>query len=289
MEPSVADERTLHVETLGLGGLLAEGAGEGAAPFEDRERVVLVHGFTQSGRSWQKVADELSPTNEVLLPDLPGHGRSPLATGDFPDSARLLGESCGRASYVGYSLGGRCCLQLCFELPDLVERLVVVSATAGIEDSEARIERAGSDSALADRLEAEGPDGLAAFIDEWLAGPLFAHLDGEAADRSSRLVNTGRGLASALHHLGVGTQLPLWERLRELSMPVLVIAGEEDAAYVELGERMAAAIGENALFVLVPGAGHAVPFEQPDTFARLVSSFVRGEVGPGPLNETSSA
>jgi pimeloyl-ACP methyl ester carboxylesterase len=68
----------------------------------------------------------------------------------------------------------------------------------------------------------------------------------------------------------------MWEQARALEMPVLVIAGERDAKFVALGERLAAAIGENAMFLLVPGAGHAVPFEQPDAFATLVKSFATG-------------
>jgi pimeloyl-ACP methyl ester carboxylesterase len=65
-------------------------------------------------------------------------------------------------------------------------------------------------------------------------------------------------------------------------MPVLVMAGEKDERFVALGERLAAAIGTNALFLLVPGAGHALPFEQPQAFATLIRSFVAGDVWPPP-------
>lgn len=235
-----------------------------------------MHGFTQSHASWAPVAEEL-PAGELLLVDLPGHGESPPAQGDLTTAARQLGESCGRASYVGYSLGGRVCLHLALARPDLVERLVLVSTTAGIEDGDARAARQASDEALAARIAAGGDEGLAAFLDEWLAGPLFERLDEKAAGREARLVNSAAGLAGSLRHHGTGTQLPLWERLGELSMPLLVVAGGEDPRFVDAARRIAAAAGPQALFAVVPGAGHAVCFEQPAAFARLLADFLAGQ------------
>ncbi|MGO9197715.1 MAG: alpha/beta fold hydrolase [Acidimicrobiales bacterium] len=243
--------------------------------------VVLVHGFTQTGASFRRVAELLADRTEVLTPDLPGHGGSPPATGDLETAASQLGAACGRGAYVGYSLGGRVCLHLALARPDLVERLVLVSTTAGIEDIEDRQARVAADEALADRIDDGDDEGIPSFIDEWLSGPLFRHLSEEAADRPSRLSNTAPGLAGSLRRHGTGTQMPLWERLRELTVPVLVVAGEEDPRFLGIGQRIAAAIGPNALFVLVPGAGHGVPFEQPVAFAGMVADFAAGETGPG--------
>ena len=87
------------------------------------------------------------------------------------------------------------------------------------------------------------------------------------------MVNSASGLAAALRHLGTGTQRPLWEELGAIEMPTLVIAGERDAKFTDLGMRMTQAIGTNATFVLVPDSGHAVPFEVPGPFANLVADF----------------
>lgn len=252
----------------------------GDEPADNKSTVALVHGFTQSAASWARVGELIAEENAVVAVDLPGHGRSPAAAGDLSLAAGQLGETCGAASYVGYSLGGRICLHLALERPELVERLVLVSTTAGIEDVDERAARKQADDALAERLDEGGAEGLPAFIDEWLSGPLFEHLSEEAADRPSRLVNTAAGLAGSLRCHGTGNQMPLWERLYRLDMPVLVLAGEQDPKFVDLGNRLAAAIGPNALFVLVPGSSHALPFEQPEAFARLVSDFVAGASGP---------
>lgn len=223
---------------------------------------MLVHGFTQSGQSWRRMAAELGAGGlSVETPDLSGHGSAPLATGDLASEALRLGTTYGRATYAGYSLGGRVVLHLALERPDLVESLVLFSSTAGIEDPAERAARRDADEALAARLEAGGDEGVPAFIDEWLAGPLFRHLDTDTADRPSRLVNTAAGLASSLRHHGTGTQQPLWGRLGELAMPVVIVVGEDDVKFSALGERLRTGIGQNARLVVVPGAGHAVCFE----------------------------
>lgn len=242
--------------------------------------LVLLHGFTQTGASWRPVAEELSQGHEVILPDLPGHGDSGPPTGDLNEAAGQIGDACGQASYVGYSLGGRLALHLALSRPELVERLVLVSTTAGIEDADARQERQAEDEALAARIEEGGDEALPGFIDEWLAGPLFSSLGEEAADKPARLANTAAGLAASLRRHGTGSQLPLWERLGELEMPVLVVAGGADSRFVDNGQRLTAAIGPNALFLLVPEVGHAVPFEQPGPFSKLVADFVEQGTEP---------
>jgi 2-succinyl-6-hydroxy-2,4-cyclohexadiene-1-carboxylate synthase len=246
------------------------------------QRVVLVHGFTQSSQSWAGITADLETDHLVVVPDLPGHGTSPRAAGDFGSAADQLAESCGKGTYVGYSLGGRICLHVALRRPILVERLVLIGATAGLEDHDKRSERRRADDVLADELASGGDAGLGDFIDTWLDGPLFSHLSDAEADRPARLVNHAADLAGSLRHHGLGNQLPLWEQARGLHMPVLVVAGEKDPKFVGLGERLAEAIGPNALFLLVPGVGHAVPFEQPEAFASLIRSFVAGGIWPPP-------
>jgi pimeloyl-ACP methyl ester carboxylesterase len=81
-------------------------------------------------------------------------------------------------------------------------------------------------------------------------------------------------LASSLRLAGTGAQEPSWDRLRALAMPVLVVAGEHDEKFRALGERVAAAIGANARFETVPGAGHPAHLERPDAFAEQVERFL---------------
>jgi 2-succinyl-6-hydroxy-2,4-cyclohexadiene-1-carboxylate synthase len=235
------------------------------------ERVVLVHGFTQTLAAWGAVAGRLAGRRQVVRVDLPGHGGSGAVRVGFGEAAGLVGEAGGTGVYVGYSLGGRLCLRLALDRPDLVRGLVLVGASPGIADPGARARRRDADEALASGIER---DGVAAFLDRWLAGPLFAGLSEAAAGREDRLANRPAGLASALRRLGTGAQEPLWGRLAGLRPPALLVAGALDAKFAGIAREMAAAIGPAARVALVPGAGHAVPLERPDAMAALVEAFL---------------
>jgi 2-succinyl-6-hydroxy-2,4-cyclohexadiene-1-carboxylate synthase len=240
-------------------------------------RLALIHGFTQSGRSWGPVGAALESGYRLLKLDAPGHGRSAAVDADLPGGADLMAAavkaSGGPASWLGYSMGGRFALHVAVRHPHLVERLVLVSATAGIDDPRARAERRHSDDALAGRVEAEG---LETFVRWWLAQPIFASLPTGAAEVGSRLDGTPGGLAASLRRAGTGTQDPLWDRLGSLDMPVLVVAGALDTKYRELGARLQEGIGSNATFQLIEAAGHACHLEQPDRFVEVVTAWMEG-------------
>jgi 2-succinyl-6-hydroxy-2,4-cyclohexadiene-1-carboxylate synthase len=239
-------------------------------------RLVLVHGFTQTGRSWGPAATLLSVRRQVVLVDAPGHGRSSDVRAGLVEGARMMGEVGGRAAYLGYSMGGRYLLHLALDQPELVEALVLVGATAGIEDPAERAERRQADAEWARLLAAEGVE---AFIDRWLGGPLFRGLSEAAAGRAARLENTVTGLASSLRLAGTGAQEPLWDRLSSLAMPVLLVAGGEDAKFLGLASRMGEAIGDNASLAVIEGAGHACHLEKPADFVEAVLGFLWAHQG----------
>lgn len=262
-------------------------------PASDRAggaRVVLVHGFTQTGRSWAAVAGALAGAgHEVVLPDAPGHGGSAGIRADLVEGAQLLGEAGGRAAYVGYSMGARLCLHLALARPELVRGLVLLGATAGIEDPEERARRCRADEALAASLDPQPdqPDSQAAarlrldeFLRAWLARPMWDTLPRHAARLDDRRRNTAAGLASSLRLAGTGAQEPEWDRLPTLAMPTLVMAGALDTAFAAHATRMAAAIGANATLQLLPGTGHAAHLEDTEAFTAAVCRFV-GDVQGG--------
>jgi 2-succinyl-6-hydroxy-2,4-cyclohexadiene-1-carboxylate synthase len=246
---------------------------------EPSGRVVLVHGFTQTQAAWEPVAARLRARWRLVRVDLPGHGGSAGVRVGFEEAAALLGECGGRAAYVGYSLGGRLCLRLALDRPELVRALVLLGASPGIADPAARAERRAADEALAAGIER---DGVAAFLDRWLAGPLFATLPPSRAGREDRLANTPEGLAAALRLLGAGAQAPLWDRLAGLRCPTLLVAGALDAKFAALAAEMAAAIGPAAHLELLPGAGHAVHLERPAEAAALLDGFLTTQLAAHP-------
>jgi pimeloyl-ACP methyl ester carboxylesterase len=100
---------------------------------------------------------------------------------------------------------------------------------------------------------------------------LFAGTPPDAARvwRKDLLRNDPADLAAVLRGIGTGAMTPLWDRLGELTMPTTVVAGADDAKFVALGERLAAAIDGGEL-VVVPGAGHGLPREAPQALAEVL-------------------
>lgn len=239
---------------------------EGSGP-----RLVLVHGFTQTRRCWGPVADDLAADHEVVRVDAPGHGRSAEILAGLRTGGRLIADQGGEATYLGYSMGGRYLLHLALANPELVRGLVLLGATAGIDDPAERAERAERDRRTAARLRELG---LLDFLQEWVAQPMFAGIPPERQQLMERMENTVDGLESSLLQSGTGAQDPSWDRLHRLDMPVLVLAGALDEKFVALGRRIAKSVGDNATFATVPGAGHAAHLEQPEAFLDVVRPWL---------------
>ncbi|MEJ6739991.1 MAG: alpha/beta fold hydrolase [Actinomycetota bacterium] len=237
----------------------------------DTTSITLLHGFTQTAECWGSFADQLATSHPILAIDLPGHGGSAEIRGDLTQSAAMIASAITPNIVIGYSLGGRIALHLALAFPDLVERLVLIGATGGLDSEEERKQRRVADESLADHLEEVG---VGVFLDEWLSQPMFASLTAEQSFRDLRATNSTAGLASSLRLCGVGTQESLWDRLNTLTMPVLVLAGSNDEKFTQLGHRLVASIGNNASFESVADAGHSAQLENPAATAAAITEWL---------------
>lgn len=236
-----------------------------------RERVVFAHGFTQTSQSWRPIAEHLAALGyETLIVDMPGHGGSAHVRADLRLGAGLLTSTAGRGTYVGYSMGGRFCLHAALMFPNLVRRLALIGAHPGIDDDDERARRRTADDDLATHM---AEIGIEAFVDEWTAQPLFGGMEISASDRADRLRNTVEGLTNSLRLAGTGTQLPIWHRLRELMMPVMVMAGERDEKYTAIGQQIAEAVNDGT-FVPIAGAAHAAHIDRPESVAAAIVALL---------------
>ena len=219
---------------------------------------VLLHGFAGTARHWDRVLafglDAVTLTLSDADPMTPD-GVSALAAAAAP----------GPLALAGYSMGGRLALHAALAMPERVERLVLVSASAGIEDAHERERRREADDALAREIEHRDIDW---FVERWRAVPLFAHDPAWVAEEVARDERRGRAaaLAACLRAFGSGAMAPMWDRLSELAMPVVVLAGERDQQYVAAAQRLVEAIATAELRV-VPGAGHRLALEAPEAVA----------------------
>jgi 2-succinyl-6-hydroxy-2,4-cyclohexadiene-1-carboxylate synthase len=235
--------------------------------------VVLLHGFTHTGASWTPVIRALGERYSAIAPDIRGHGsasmRVPVTVdGVIDDIVAMVPD--GRFTLVGYSMGGRIALHVALALGGRVERLVLIGASPGIADGLEREVREEADIRLAEWIE------RASSIEEvarrWESTPVLAGQPEIVRERThaDRLRNTPVGLARALRGLGTGALPSVWERLDELRMPVVLVAGEGDEKFRSIASKMALAI-RDARVVVIPGVGHAVHLEAPDRVAELIA------------------
>ena len=233
--------------------------------------LVLLHGFTNTGASWDQVVSALPERYRSLAPDIRGHGS---ASGVRPVSLADVVADVSTAApepfeLAGYSMGGRLALHAALALARRVRRLVLIGASPGIADPGERRRRREADDRLADEL-AEMT--MQAFAERWAQTAVLADQPAmvQAAVHEDRLRNTPAGLAAALRGLGTGALPSLWGRLGQLDVPVDLVVGERDAKFRAIASEMAAGLRRASLHV-VSDTGHAVHLEAPEAVAEVIA------------------
>jgi 2-succinyl-6-hydroxy-2,4-cyclohexadiene-1-carboxylate synthase len=232
---------------------------------------VWLHGFTQTGASAYQFRSILTGTNQLWIFDLPGHGDAAEIDASLDETADLVAELLPDEPVAlgGYSMGARVALHVALRHPSRLSSLVVLGASRGIEDPKARAERRQRDDQLADRIETVGAE---AFLDEWLAQPLFANVPDDPFERVARSANP-HGLAASLRRSGTGTQDWLDPRLSALDVPTLALAGANDAKFIIEASAIAARVQHGTSYE-VRDAGHAAHLEQPERTAEQIVAFL---------------
>lgn len=235
----------------------------------DTTCVAFVPGFMQPAAAWAPVATRVASRWPTAFVDL----REP----SLDACVAAIRDAAAGGVAVAYSMGGRIALHAAVHHPRAFRALVLVGATPGIEDAALRRSRRAADEELARWMECSPID---AIVDFWESQPLFATQDAELrrAQRAGRLAFAPDRLAAMLRATGQGTLPPLWDRLPEIAVPVLAVAGAEDAKYAAVAEEMATALPRGRA-ALIPGAGHAPQLERPEEFAGLLTDFLDEHLG----------
>ena len=179
----------------------------------------------------------------------------------------------GRA-LLGYSMGGRLALHSLLEKDHPWQAAVIVSAHPGFESQAERETRRAGDAGWATKALTGN---WQAFLDAWNAQPLLGSTAQRDPQASGRLVMRRREIARSFVDWSLGAQQPLWDRLHEITVPVLWVAGENDAKFLTLAER-AVSLLPRATLAVAPGAGHRVPWEAEEWLAEKVAGFLRAGI-----------
>jgi pimeloyl-ACP methyl ester carboxylesterase len=262
--------------------------------------LVLVHGITGSGRTWDGVIRRLAREHTVIAPDMLGHGQSAKPRGDYSlgayasavrDLLAALGHD--RATVVGHSLGGGVAMQFAYQFPERLERLVLVSS-GGLGREVNLILRAatlpGSEIVLpllcANRVVTTGAalgrllrrTGLAFGPDLEETARGFASL-GDAGARQA-FIQTARGIID----IG-GQRVDATDRLYlARAVPTLLVWGEHDPMIPAEHGRRAHALMPGSRLLVLPHAGHFPHRDDPDEFIDALTDFI-AETEPADVDE----
>jgi 2-succinyl-6-hydroxy-2,4-cyclohexadiene-1-carboxylate synthase len=231
--------------------------------------VVFLPGFMQHADSWSPIAAAVGERYPVRVLD--------FSTWTFEERVGEIRAASGPESVVvGYSMGGR--LALHAALRSSFAGLVVVGASAGIEDADERRRRRAADAELADWIERHSIEEVVA---RWERNPVFASQSPALveAQRPGRLDHDPAALARLVRSAGQGARGPIWDRLASLPMPVLALAGANDNTYRVAAQRIAS-LAPRGQAVAIGGAGHAAHLEAPAAVAGVVAAFVRDVMTP---------
>lgn len=238
--------------------------------------VVLIHGGAVDSRAWDGQFEELAKRHTVVRYDLRGAGRSASLKEPFSnteDLYQLLRHlKIAKASLVGISRGGGIAFDLTLDHPEMVERLVLVSANLSNTPKvyEEMFERT---------TEVGKREGAAAAARVWGLDPYQGPQRKEAVPQVLKIIEENvvrfRRIdgAPAVRQLA-SSDKPRSERLGEVRAPTLVIFGEKDAPDARANyERWAKGI-PGAKRLSFPRAAHLVPVDMPSEFNKAVLDFL---------------
>ena len=238
-------------------------------------KIFCIHGNFQTAKVWQSLGDRMKAEFsdlEMVTEDLyakPFQGFDDW-TKDFCDRAELAtnGE---KSVLLGYSLGGRLALHACIHRPDLWQGVVVVGADPGLGSSEEKNQQFTRDRYWADRLKNEPLEYL---LREWDEQPVFCGIENSAPRNLDELDPIQ--LSQQFEVFSKGLQLNLVPSLSELKTPpVLFLAGEKDKKYQQIGDELAE-LCPVVKSQWVEDSGHRVPWENPESFSRILIDFAIG-------------
>ena len=247
-----ANDADLHYEVAGTG-----------------EPLVLLHGLGSSALDWELTIAHFASKYRTIAIDFRGSGESldlkrpsgpftiPQYTADTIAILAALGT--GPAHVVGLSLGGVVAFGVALEAPHLVKTLTIVNSSPGMKVRGAKAQA----TILLRKLITwtRGPAGMA----QMLAPRLFPG-DALAGRRALFIERMGRNKRGA--YIGSSMAAISWsalDRIGEIAAPTLVLSAEHD--YEFLGNKQSwARRMQNAEYLEVPGAHHAMPYEMPDVF-----------------------
>jgi len=247
--------------------------------------VVFVHEFAADHRSWEAQMRHFGQRYRCIAYSARGYPPS-----DVPEKVASYGQDraaddilavmdhlgIDKAHVVGLSMGGFASLHFGFRHPARARSLVVAGVGYGAEKHEQAKFRAEVEVVARSLLE----EGMAAFAEKYAYGPTrvqFENKDPRGFAEFRTALGEHSAVGSANTQIGVQGMRPslydLVDRMRAMTVPTLILTGDEDWPCLAPALLMKREIPTAALAVM-PNCGHTINLEDPDRFNRLVGDFI---------------
>ena len=255
----------------------------------DSETILLLHGLAGSSKTWDGVIEQLAEHHDVIAPDLLGHGESAKPRGDYSLGAFASGLrdfltvlDVERVTVVGHSFGGGVAMQLAYQHPQFIDRLVLVGS-GGLGREVSPLLRLlslpgaeylmpiGIPKPIIDRANDIGRFlGRRNIRSERLGELWRAYSSLAGAENRRAFVKTMRGVIEP-----GGQTVDARDRLYLAArVPILIVWGDRDGVIPVSHGREAHELIENSRLEILEGVGHFPHVEAPNRFADVLLDFV---------------
>lgn len=262
----------LHETTLAGGCRMpfARSGGQGGLP------MILVHGFTDSWRSFAGVIEHLPAHLPVVAPTLRGHGDADRPSGPY-DLATFAGDVVAlmdalgfeRAMLVGHSMGAAVCLRAAADQPQRVAGLGLLGGFATLAGNPVARDLLREVQELTDPVD---PGFVRSFQESTLARPVPApFLD--------MVVEESRKVPAFVWKAALAGLFATDTALDRVAAPALLLWGDRDGMFPRAGQEMLAAALPAATLTVVRDAGHGLHWEDPAGIAAELARFHAGLAG----------
>jgi pimeloyl-ACP methyl ester carboxylesterase len=240
--------------------------------------IVLLHGVGLRGDMWRPVADRLAAHYRVIVPDLLGHGESPVppaevSLADYASQVAALLRHLGveRAGIVGFSMGAMVAQRFAIDHPGLAAGVALVCA---VHDRSMGEKLAVRTRALATAIHGLAPS-VPAALERWFT-PSFAARRPDVVEsvKATMIANDPVGYLRS-YALFAQADEALAKEAGRIRAPVLIVAAADDVGSTP---QMAAALHRviaGSQLSIVPGIRHMLPVEDPERLVVLLESFFR--------------
>ena len=239
--------------------------------------VVLLHAFPLSHRMWEPQIAALSERYQVIAPDHRGFGASD--TGDGQTTMELVVDDLfavldqlrlDRVIAAGCSMGGYVLLRALERAPERFRAVVLADTRSTADDDAGRLGRANTIRDVKSK-------GVAAFAEAFsgkLLGPSTLERKPDLRAHVAGMINANGALGICGGVLALATRTDTTAALRKLSVPALIVVGEEDALTPPPQSRQMNEATPGSRLVVIPKAGHLSNLEDPDAFNRALLAFL---------------